>query len=451
MGRILLTISVFLLSFAIPSCSGGLEEPNGYSVRSDVDSISGISSGGRSAAVEGNDIIGVLLVFDGKNEFYIEYLNGDVRENGDGMKYNYILHIPSDIAAVYRSANGYNPNSGNPFWWYMSVYFDRSMSNIVNNYDNVLGMLLDSRGELLPVARAEDVAGKWDADGYYDDSQQEPVEIPENTILLVDPDSSTTFDDLYVGIQSVGPFVTLEGYGDMIRRGFYISPNGKLYFPNELVDVYVEYMRQKDSSFEYNGNGDPLWKYTSTYFDLDLDDLRGNLSDLLEVLREKDELPYPNEEDYVEADSRPEEPVDISSFSAFFDKEYEYLKLDAAITEFPEKIGSLNLSSQLKSDDARDPDSFEYCWSTFTITDTPKLYFPVALIKVYQDYTGDYSDSGDPFWTYMECYYPDSELYDTDHVREIGFDQVLEFVVEHKDSLPYPTVEDYVEKLGSRW
>ena len=48
----------------------------------------------------------------------------------------------------------------------------------------------------------------------------------------------------------------------------------------------------------------------------------------------------------------------------------------------------------------------------------------------------------------MRCYFPETNLGDADHVREVGFAEVLNFIVEHRDEMPYPKVADYVENLG---
>lgn len=91
MRRLLIIIGLLASVLAI-SCDPAIppQSGDGYSVSSDVRSISGVPLQSRSYAEEGDAIIGVLLLFDGGDEFHIEYLDGDIRENGDGMQYNYI-------------------------------------------------------------------------------------------------------------------------------------------------------------------------------------------------------------------------------------------------------------------------------------------------------------------------------------------------------------------------
>ena len=72
--------------------------------------------------------------------------------------------------------------------------------------------------------------------------------VGEGRLILVDADPQSDSDRLSVASQSTGPFVTLDGYGDIIRRAFYINPDGMLYFPMELVDVYHRIGKKTPSS-----------------------------------------------------------------------------------------------------------------------------------------------------------------------------------------------------------
>ena len=444
--RRILTIIGLLVALLCIACNPDTQLPtgDGYSVRSDVESISGVSVQSRSFAVEGEPIIGVLLSFDGDDEFHIEYLDGDIRENGDGMKFNYILHVPEEIDAVYAAAGGDNPKSGNPFWWYMSCYFGLSKKEIENDYDKALGLLLSSQGQTLPTAKVEDFDASWPKSGEF--VEQDDKTVDDGTLVLIDPEPESKAGGLWVDSQSTGPFVTVEGYGDIIRRAFYITPGGKLYYPMELVDVYCDY---KGEDYKYNGSGDPLWKYMETYFGVTLSDARKDMTTVLQKLRDnQDSLPYPRAADYIAAVPVPDDPDEISGYEEFFDSDYGWLDVDAPDMIFAD-IENLPLSSQLSSDAAYEQDRREYCWKTFTIReDRPKLYYPVALIKAYWEYSGEFTTSGTPFWTYMRCYFPESGLGDIDHVRQIGFEHVMNFIVEHRDEMPFPKVEDYVENLG---
>ena len=86
--RRILTIIGLLVALLCIACNPDTQLPtgDGYSVRSDVESISGVSVQSRGYAEEGDPIIGVLLKFDGDDEFYIEYLNGDIREKAEAVQ-----------------------------------------------------------------------------------------------------------------------------------------------------------------------------------------------------------------------------------------------------------------------------------------------------------------------------------------------------------------------------
>lgn len=445
-----LTIIGLLVALLCIACNSDTQLPtgDGYSVRSDVESISGVSVQSRGYAEEGDPIIGVLLKFDGDDEFYIEYLNGDIRENGDGMKFNYILHVPEEIDAVYAAAGGDNPKSGNPFWWYMSCYFGLSKKEIENDYDKALGLLLSSQGQTLPTAKVEDFDASWPKSGEF--VEQDDKTVDDGTLVLIDPEPESKAGGLWVDSQSTGPFVTVEGYGDIIRRAFYITPGGKLYYPMELVDVYCDY---KGEDYKYNGSGDPLWKYMETYFDVSLYDARKDMNTaVLQRLRENQEsLPYPSVEDYIADDSEPDDPLDLSDYEEFFDKEdYDKLAVDIPDVSFAD-IEDISFVPQLSSENAYVPEKREYCWTTFSYrvkNDRLKLYYPMALTQAYYEYTGEYTDSGNPLWTYMKCYFPESQLGDIDYVKQVGYVEVLNFIVEHRDEMPFPDAEYYVEVLG---
>lgn len=444
-----LTIIGLLVALLCIACNPDTQLPTGegYSVRSDVESISGVSVQSRSFAVEGDPIIGVLLSFDGDDEFYIEYLDGDIRANGDGMLYNYILHIPEEIAAVYAAAGGDNPNSGNPFWWYMSCYFGLSKEEIENDYDKALGLLLSSQGQTLPTAKVEDFDASWTKSGEF--VEQDDKTVAEGTLILIDPNPESKAGGLWVDSQSTGPFVTVEGYGDIIRRAFYITPGGKLYYPMELVDVFCKY---KGEDYKYDGSGDPLWKYMETYFDVSIYDARENMNTaVLQKLRDnKDSLPYPTVEKYIEDDSKPDDPLDLSDYEEFFDEDYDKLAVDIPDVSFAD-IEDISVAPQLSSENAYVPEKREYCWTTFSYRIKGvrlKLYYPLALTQAYYEYTGKYTDSGDPLWTYMKCYFPESKLGDIDYVKQVGYVEVLNFIVEHRDEMPFPDAEDYVNNLG---
>ena len=261
---------------------------------------------------------------------------------------------------------------------------------------------------------------------------------PGKSLILVDPDSSVTFTGCNVNSGDRGPFGQPGGDKDKLERAFYISPNEEmLYYPMALVDVYEEYTGERPDS------GDPLWSYTLTYFGISLDD----------ALRAAEHLPYPTAEDYKKCENSGsnEEPTDLSDFEPFFDKEYTKLNVDSESDHFDKYIDSATFSSQLSGNLIADSANYEACWTTFSISRNGKLYYPVILDKVFMEYTGRDMTSGDALFFYIQCYLEDCGFQNNDDLNdETGFEELLNYLIDNKDSLPVPDVSDYVSKFGER-
>lgn len=102
------------------------------------------------------------IKLDNKNAFYFEYLGEDASYfNGDNMEFNAVLYVPDCIPQAYSEGYGANPTSGNPFWWYMSAYFDKNINEIRNDWIETINYLLSLRSEKLPMPKAEDVPNNW--------------------------------------------------------------------------------------------------------------------------------------------------------------------------------------------------------------------------------------------------------------------------------------------------
>lgn len=143
---------------------------------SNVDSIKASDSSEVSKSItQGDSIIGVLLKFHGEgtyfrdsiidlkhpHAFYLEYLgDGKTGKNGDGYEFNYVLYVPDIIKKEFSSALGKEVNNGNPFWWYMSQYFGKSLNEIRGNWHDTLTLLLDGK-EKLPHPHRKDVSSQW--------------------------------------------------------------------------------------------------------------------------------------------------------------------------------------------------------------------------------------------------------------------------------------------------
>lgn len=83
----------------IISCNPDARKDNqGYLVESNITAI-----GGNGRAIAGDEIVGVLLRYDYTDEsvFFLEFNeNGELKQNGDGMKYNYVSSISHLISEL---------------------------------------------------------------------------------------------------------------------------------------------------------------------------------------------------------------------------------------------------------------------------------------------------------------------------------------------------------------
>ena len=439
-------LSVLLTVYFI-SCSAGSPEPpeqaeagKGFTVESDVASILSWNEQSISRVVAGDPIVGVLLQFDEGDSFRIEFID-ELRYNGDGMAYNYILHVPEMIAEIYKEGGGHNPESGNPFWWYMSTYFNLSMQEFKDSYYKALNFLIGKVGQTLPLPEVGKVKNNWTSSYDEDLDLVEPIEIEEKTLTLIDPDPQTVLNDISITHQNNGPFTQGDGYGDIIDRAFYISPKGTLYYPMALADVYEQYKG------EYRLNGNPLWMYSETYFDISLSDVKIHGIDILiDKLRQAESLPYPTVEAYKEEANNPEED-DLSMFEEYFNRKYEFLGVESSVEVTDEFIPARKTSSQLTGDLIGNKENYEKCWNTFSIVDDngPKIYYPVVLDYLYMEYSGMNHTSGDALWWYLECYFSEDNL-TFERLEEDGLGILMKFLIE-KGELPFPSLEDYSEKL----
>ena len=114
-------------------------------------------------------------------------------------------------------------------------------------------------------------------------------------------------------------------------------------------------------------------------------------------------------------------------------------------------IGSLTFSSQLSGNLIADSANYEACWTTFSISGNGKLFYPVILDKVFMEYTGRDMTSGDALFLYVQCYLGDCGFQNNDDLNdETGFEELLNYLIDNKDSLPVPKMYDYVSKFGER-
>ncbi len=120
---------------------------------------------------KGQKITGVLLKFHSEGlfdrasnvrledpyAFYVDYLGKNARYyNGDGMEFNTVLYVPDVIRTVYKGFGGVNPDSGNPFWWYMDVFLGMDMNTVRSSWNETIRLLVGKKGMKLPYPRGDE-------------------------------------------------------------------------------------------------------------------------------------------------------------------------------------------------------------------------------------------------------------------------------------------------------
>lgn len=454
MKRVLIVLSLIVLVL-VCSCDPSTDAPangsaTGYTVESNVDRIgAGRSASGsvRSSYVVGEEIVGVLLQLneDDPDTFYVEYLgDGEIQTNGDGMKYNYILYIPPYIQTAYENGGGFRPDTGNPFWWYMSVYFRLSMQEIRNDYEYALDLLLDRKGSMLPIPSASDVTGDWKSQ--YSSEYISSIVIPEHKdgdLFFIRYDNhhdqplTGPLGRLEIAWQSQGPFTNQGGseYKDVIQYGFYLDENWTLFCPMELFDAFRVYD-------EWNGLTDKaFWKYMDTYFDISemkaarMNDHGTVINDLIEA----GQLPIPDVDEYKEDDNEQKaEGAFLAGYEEFFYKPGQIM-FDGDISDVPREVSWERVKSQRENENLEN-DIYGFYWFELS-EDGNTLYYPVALeYEYYLFRNGDYDGkSGSPLWCYLErsCGAPSL---DTIRDGDYSLGDIVGFI---SDSRPFPFAEDY--------
>lgn len=72
----------------------------------------------------------------------------------------YHFYVPSMIQKAYAEGNGKDPNTGNPLWWYLSTYYNVSLSDVKNSLLSLFDVLLNNANNLI-VPDSKDVTGHW--------------------------------------------------------------------------------------------------------------------------------------------------------------------------------------------------------------------------------------------------------------------------------------------------
>ena len=440
MNRVLIVLSLIVLVL-VCSCDPSADTPStgsasGYTVESNVDRIGSgraASSSARSSYVVGEEIVGVLLQLneDDPDTFCVEYLgDGEIQTNGDGMKYNYILYIPPYIQTAYEEGGGFRPDTGNPFWWYMSVYFGLGMKEIRNDYEYALDLLLDRKGALLPIPSASDVTGDWKSQ--YSNEDISSIVIPKHKdgdLFFIRYDNhhdqplTGTLGRLEIAWQSQGPFANQGGaeYKDVVQYGFYFGGDMTLYCPMVLLDAFSEY------SEWYDLTDKAFWKYMDTYFYISemkaagMNDHVTVINALINALIEAGQLPIPDVEEYKEDDTKPKaDGTFLAGYEEFFYKPGQIVS-EIDISKVPDEATWKRVESQRENQDIQKYTWYDYC------------YF---MLSEDGDYDGD---SGSPLWCYLERSCGGPSL-DTIRDGDYSLGDIVDFI---NASHPFPFAEDY--------
>ncbi len=274
MRRILFALFV-LLSCVLISCNGEVgseaSEPSKPSAIVNTDPLIVITNleedGSYSAKGLGSDapaVQGVLLKFhkeglydpntsdfseglENPNAFYVEYLGG-IKTTWYGMEFNYVLYVPDVISEEYDAGGGKNPNSGNPFWWYMQEYYGSSYNVIKNNWESNLDFLLDNASGELKAPSRNDVGGSWS-----------------------DSSNSTNAKKLFA--KNIGIYVYKDENGEWVGR----TPDHIVYYDEPAVSnkkgekIYQIFIPSELSAIYFSGSGvmdklSALLWYFETYY-----------------------------------------------------------------------------------------------------------------------------------------------------------------------------------------
>lgn len=282
----ILSIVLFSILISLISCTPDIAEPDHPDQLRLVSNVDKIKESDNTAANSrsledriGEPIIGVLLKFTDEGawnedirpvdkETFSLYCIFTTRENGDGMKYNYVLYVPECIKTEYQAVTGDYRHSGNPFWWYMRNYLDLSYTEIKNDWYSALSLLLES--DNLPYPDRNDFTEEnTDEDGNF----LKPV---KNLFIR-----SENGMDYELGVRQTSPSpmrklkdhrmtATAEEQKDFIlvkySDNYDEEGSHTIFYPDEIEEAY------KKENPDYDGeSGDPFWSYIRKYYGLWLD------------------------------------------------------------------------------------------------------------------------------------------------------------------------------------
>lgn len=274
------------IAWLFVSCDGSNPTTSGKSLKviSNVNNIGSKDLGENANQIEISEILlrfhsdGLFeakhnFTLDDEYAFYVDYL-GDVEYKTDyGMSFNTVLYIPNVIREVYDKMGGKDPNSGNPFWWYMETFLNKDLNEVRCSWKETAEELLGEEGKELPFPQEgnkEDA--KWKKRSSF--IQYSPY------LYNADGTSSPVTKPLY-------KYVYFEGnYDGML-----------LFLPSDLVQAYFK------RGGDYINNTEAFYWYMEKYKSVSRDEIDRMVKDKkLESYLDGLEYTAPKDDDGITVD-----------------------------------------------------------------------------------------------------------------------------------------------------
>ena len=163
------------------------------------------------------------FTLDDPYAFYVDYIGENENQHTDyGMSFNTVLYIPDVIKTVYDDMGGKDPESGNPFWWYMETFLGKDLNEVRSSWKESINELLGEKGKNLPYPKEGNKKDEmWrkrssfiQYSPYYFDSSSTPVTKPAYEYLSIEGHYDGMF--LYLPASLVQSY--LERGGDYINN-----------------------------------------------------------------------------------------------------------------------------------------------------------------------------------------------------------------------------------------
>ena len=201
---------------------------------------------------------GSSFTLDDPYAFYVDYIGENEKNHTDyGMYFNTVLYVPDVIRTVYDAMGGKDPDSGNPFWWYMDTFLGKDLNEIRSSWKTCIDELLSEEGKELPYPKSgNEEDEKWRKRSSF--IQYSPYNFDSSSTPVTKP----AYEYVYV-----------EGHWDGML----------LFLPSSLVRSYLE------RGGDYINNTEAFYWYMDRYKGVGRDEIdrmveNGGLSSYLKDL-----------------------------------------------------------------------------------------------------------------------------------------------------------------------